>query len=126
MVYFDFSQNRYVSSQPTLIPDIRAHLANWRQFRRATRGWPILSMITFLLRFVIMISGVVATLWYGVARHDWTKDEDEYFLIPLAVLIPILILWYLVERIAWNRDLRRKGIAKNSEIWGVNQFPPTR
>jgi hypothetical protein len=121
MVYFDYGQNRYVCSKPTLVPDIRGHLANWRQFRKATSTWPVLSILIFLMRFVIMIAGVIISLWYGVARHGWTKDQ--YFLISFAVLIPILFLWFLLERVAWNHELRNKGIASNSEVWGVDQFP---
>jgi uncharacterized membrane protein len=121
MVYFDRAQNRYVCSNPTLIPDVRAHLANWRQFHKATKTWPILSIATFLLRFVIMVSGIIASLWYGVARENWTKDE--YLLISLAVIIPVLFTWFLLERLAWNYDLHRKGISSNSDVWSINQFP---
>jgi len=109
-----------VCSTPTLIPDIRAHLANWRRFQRATKPLPVLSILTFLTRFLIMIAGVVTALWYGVARHGWT--EGHYYLISLAVMLPIVFLWFLVERIAWNHDLRRKGIASNSDIWGLISF----
>jgi hypothetical protein len=121
MVYFDYSQNRYVCSTPTVIPDIRAHLANWRHFRRATRTWPVLSIVTFLMRFLILIAGLVAALWYGVARNGWTRDQ--YYLISGGVLIPILFFWFILERMAWNHDLRRKGIASDSDVWGVDQFP---
>jgi hypothetical protein len=121
MVYFDYRQNRYVASTPTLIPDIRAHVANWRQFRRATGIWPVLSVATFLTRFLIMIAGVVAALWYGVARHGWTRGQ--YYLTSFAVLIPTLFFWFILERIAWNHDLRSKGVASDSDIWGVDQFP---
>jgi len=120
MVYYDYSQNRYVCSTPTLIPDIRAHLANWRQFRKVTSVWPFLAMSTFFMRFVIMIAAMAATLWYGVVHRDWTKGE---YLASFALLIPILILWFLIERLAWNHDLRRMGIASNSDVWGVDQFP---
>jgi hypothetical protein len=121
MVYFDYGQNRYVCSAPSVIPDIRAHVANWRQFRRATSTWPILSIGTFHMRFFLMIASVVGALWYGVARHGWTKNQ--YFLTSFAVLIPILFLWFIVERVAWNHELRRKGIASDSDVWGVDQFP---
>ena len=79
------------------------------------------AILTFLMRFVIIIASVITSLWYGVVRHGWTKNE--YFLISLAVLIPIILLWFLVERAAWNHDLRSKDITSNSEIWGVDQFP---
>jgi hypothetical protein len=119
MVHFDYSQNRYVASNPTLIPDVRAHLANWRRFQKATKTWPVLSIATFLLRFVIIVAAVIALLWYG-DRQAWTKNE---YLLTSFGLLPIALLWFLLERVAWNHDLRRKGIASNSEVWGIDQFP---
>jgi hypothetical protein len=73
------------------------------------------------MRFVIIIAGVIASLWYGVARHGWTGNQ--YYVISFVVLIPICIAWFLLERVAWNYDLRRKGISSNSDVWGVDQFP---
>jgi hypothetical protein len=107
MVYYDYGQGRHVSSTPTIISDIRAHVANWRQFKKATTEWTILSISTFLMRFVIVVAGIVTALWYGVARHGWGRDQ--YFLISLGALIPIMFLWFLVERAAWNHDLRTGG-----------------
>lgn len=124
MVYYDYGQGRYVCSTPTIIPDIRAHIANWRRFQRATKAWPVLSIVAFLTRFAIVFAGIIVALWYGVARHGWT--QGEYYLISCVVLLPILFLWFLVERVAWNLDLRKKGIASDSDIWGVNQFPPSK
>jgi hypothetical protein len=118
MVYWD--GQRYVSSKPVVIPDIREHVTNWRRFRRLTGAWPILSIATYLLRFVIIVATVIAALWYGVARHAWTRDQ--YFLSCL-VLIPILFCWFRVERMAWNRELRERGIASPTDVWGVTQFP---
>jgi hypothetical protein len=119
MGYWD--GQRYVSPKPVLIPDIRAHVTNWRRFRKLTGAWPVLSVGTYLLRFVIIVAGVVAALWYGVARHGWTNDQ--YVLLSFLVLIPILFCWFRVERMAWNRELREKGIASPRDVWGVTQFP---
>ena len=121
MVYFDYGQNRYVCSTPTVIPDIRAHIANWKHYHRATRVWPVLSIVTFLMRLVLLLAGVAFCLWYGVARHGWTGNE--YYLISLGTGLPILLLWYLLERAAWNHDLRNARLASNSDVWGVTQFP---
>jgi hypothetical protein len=118
MVYWD--GQRYVSRAPTLIPDIRAHVANWSQFKKVAKSWPLLSIATFITRFIIMIGGVVAGLAYSV-RHDLTKGQG--FLVCLAALLPVLFVWLVVERVAWNHDLRQKGISSERDVWSVTQFP---
>jgi len=51
--------------------------------------------VTFLTRFLAVIAGVSAAVWYGVARHGWT--EGQYYLVSLAVMLPILFLWFLLK-----------------------------
>ena len=119
MVYWN--GQRYVPSAPTFIPDVRAHLANWQRFRTLTSTWPLLSIVAYLLRFIIMIAGVVVALWYGVRGHGWGKGQ--YYLTSLAVVIPVLFLWFILERKAWNRDLQRGGLASANDVWSVTQFP---
>ena len=121
MVYFDYSQGRFVPSTPSVIPDIRAHVANWNHFRRATQRWPTLSIVTFLLRFVLAVAGAGFAVWYGLVLHDWSRDQ--YYLYSLGALIPVLFCWYLIERAAWNRDLRVAGLSSASDVWGLQQFP---
>lgn len=118
MVYWD--GQRYVSRTPTVIPDIRIHLENWREFNKVTRSWPVLSIAAYAMRFVIMIGGVVFALWYAI-HHDLTKGQGA--LIGLVVSLPALFGWFLVERAAWNHNLRQRGISSPQEIWSVTQFP---
>jgi hypothetical protein len=68
-----------------------------------------------------MIGGVISVLRY-VEHHDLTKGQGS--LICLAILVPVLFAWFIVERAAWNRDLRLKGISSGREFWSVTQFPP--
>ena len=130
MVFWD--GQRYVAAKPTLIPDIPVHLANWRRFRKLTGEWPILSILMYVLRFaekskypkhgaIIMIAGVVIALWHGVAGHGWSKGQ--YYLSAFAVVMPLLIVWFILERRAWNRDLQQYGLASSNDVWGVTQFP---
>ncbi|MGA2377665.1 MAG: hypothetical protein ABSF72_19310 [Candidatus Sulfotelmatobacter sp.] len=104
----------------TLFSDIRAHLANWRRFKRATRTWPTISIATYVMRFFLIVGGVVLGIWYQV-RHDLTKGQG--LLIYLAVLLPVVFIWFVVEHVAWNFDLRRKGISSDRDIWKIRQFP---
>jgi len=111
---------RFVSRTPTLIPDIRVHVANWAQFKKAANTWPILSIVTYVTRFIIMVGGVIAGVVYSI-RHDLTKGQG--FLVCLAGLLPVVFGWFILERIAWNHDLRQKGISSDREVWSVTQFP---
>jgi hypothetical protein len=121
MVYFDYGQNRYVCSTPTVVPDIRAHVANWKRYHRAMGKWPKLSILTFAMRFLLVFAGVALAVWYGLVRSGW--NSNKYYLVSLAALLPILFLWYLAERAAWNHDLRTAGLTSSSDVWGVTQFP---
>jgi len=104
----------------TLVADIRTHVTNWRRFKKATRTWPVISITAYVLRFFLIITGVILAIWYE-ARHDLTKGQSS--LVYLAVLLPVILTWFIAEQIAWNRDLRQKGIGSDRDIWKVSQFP---
>ena len=112
-----------VPSGPTLVPDVRAHIATWRRFRKITGAWPTLSMITFIMRFVIMIIGVTIAVAYA-ERHSLGKGEG--LLICFSLLLPTLFGWFLIETGAWNYELRRKGVGSKADLWLWDQFPQDR
>src|SRR5581483_380145 len=95
------------SGRPFFIPDVRSHAATWQQFNRRTGSWPMLSIVTYCLRWTLMLTGVVVTIWYGNAKHDWTRTQGELAIV--LIYVPFWFLWRLVERIAWNRNLRAAG-----------------
>jgi hypothetical protein len=105
----------------TFVPDVRSHLAMWRRFREKTGVWPLLSITTYLLRFILMGAGVVAIVWYGNANHGWTRGQGA--LAALLLMVPILFLWFIVERVAWNHDLCETGVSSEKDVWGTDQFP---
>lgn len=119
MVYWD--GQRYVTRSPTIIPDIRTHVANWQRFKKETGRWPLLSIAMYVLRFVLIMAAVVVALSYGVVGHNWTRDR--YYLTLFTFGMPLLFVWFILERKAWNRDLRREGLASENEVWSVTQFP---
>jgi hypothetical protein len=107
-------------SARTLFSDFRVHAENWRRFRKATGTWPVISIVAYVGRFFLIVAGVILAIWYG-ALHDLTKGRS--FLLFLAVLVPVILVWFVVENVAWNYELRHKGISSSSDIWKVSQFP---
>jgi hypothetical protein len=107
-------------SARTLFSDIRVHVDNWRRFHKAARTWPVISIATYVLRFLLIVGCVVLGIWYQV-RHDLTKGQS--LLIYLAVLLPVIFIWFIVEQLAWNRDLLQKGLSSDRDTWKVSQFP---
>jgi membrane protein YdbS with pleckstrin-like domain len=104
----------------TLVADIRAHVANWRKFEKAARTWPVISITTYVGRFFLIVSSAIVAIWYEES-HNLTKGQG--FLIFLLVIVPVVFVWFIVEHIAWNYDLRQKGISSSRDIWKVSQFP---
>ena len=119
MVYFDYSQNRYVCSNPSFIPRLRAYRANWLLFHKATGTWPLLSIAAFIYRYVIATIALITFLKYTTARHGL----KSLFFHRFVVLIFVASAWFLVERVAWSYDLRTKKIAPNSDIWSDHPGP---
>jgi len=50
-----------------IIPDIRVHIENWRRFRDVTHFWPVLSILAYVVNFVVVIGGFGFIAFYG--RH---------------------------------------------------------
>jgi len=109
----------YRPASSRLVPDLRDHVANWSRFKKKTGGWPALSITTYVMRFMLMIGGLISASWYG-AFH---LSKTQVGVTCLVVLLFVFIVWSIVERSAWNRDLRRTGISSDQDIWGVTQFP---
>jgi hypothetical protein len=118
MVFWDGQS--YRPSSPTLIPDVRAHVGNWRRFEKATGVWPVLSIAAYATRYFLMIVGVSCAVWYA-ERRNLTKGQG--LLVCLAALVPVLFGLFILERVAWNHELRQKGISSDRDVWSVSQFP---
>jgi hypothetical protein len=107
---------------PTIVPNVRRHVLVWRQFRKASGVWPTLSIVSFVMRFVIGIAGGILCSVYA-DRHDLTKVQGE--LVGFAFLLAVFIAWFVVVELSvWNYDLRRAGLSSRRETWNVDQFPP--
>ncbi len=108
--------NRY---RPIIIPDIRVHIKNWRHFREVTHIWPVLSIVAYVVNFVVFIGVLGLIAVYG-RHHVYGRSLGWW---PLA-LIGFPVIWRrFVERTVWNYDLRQERISSKDEVWDVTQFP---
>jgi hypothetical protein len=81
--------------------------------------WPELSIATFVFRYVIVFIALVTFLKSATARHGL----KILFFYRFVVLILVASAWFLVERVAWDYDLRSNNLAPNSDIWS-DELPP--
>ncbi len=111
----------YRASSPTIGPSVRTHVALWRRFWKVSGRWPTLSIIAFVVRFIIAIAAIVVSILYD-DRHNLRRGAG--FLVFLALLCPsVAIWWFFVELRLWNYYLRREGISSKRDLWDTDQFP---
>jgi hypothetical protein len=103
------------------IPGVRSHIEVWRRFKNATGTWPIISITTYALRFILLVAGMAVIIWYGDVIHGWTRHQVGLALA--ALLAPVIYVWFIVERTAWNHDLRKAGLSSEQNVWSTDQFP---
>ena len=91
------------------------------EYRRRTGSWPLLSLSLYAGRFVFMLAVVGFLFWYNQSHGDSLQRTMIYFLIGT---LPIVVAWSIAETMAWNHDLRRKGLIAKGTIFAVRQLPP--
>ena len=68
-----------------------------------------------------MMAAIIFLFWYNQKHSDELMKTMAYFLIAT---LPVAILWTVAETVAWNYDLRRKGLISKGTVYGVRQLPP--
>jgi hypothetical protein len=91
------------------------------EYRRRTGSWPVLSISLYAGRFVFMLAAVSFLFWYSQSHGNSLPRTMIYFLLGT---LPIVVAWTITETIAWNHDLRRKGLISKGTIFAVRQLPP--
>ena len=98
-----------------LTAPVRSHVALWRRYKDRTGSWPILSMATYALRFILLLVGMGAIIWYGDLIHGWGRHRVGF---AIAVILgPVLYVWFIIERMAWKQDLRKAGTLSEMDLW---------
>ncbi len=68
-----------------------------------------------------MLAGISFLFWYGRNHSETQVRTTIYFVL---ITLPVALAWSVAESVAWNRDLRSKGLIPPRTILGVRQFPP--
>ncbi|MGA8432590.1 MAG: hypothetical protein WB729_22380 [Candidatus Sulfotelmatobacter sp.] len=103
-----------------MVRDLRAHAETWRQFREATSSSPALSIVAYIVPFVVAIGGIGLIVFFGSRRHMYRQSLGWW---PF-ILVAFPFIWRrFVERAVWNHELRQKSISSSIETWDVTQFP---
>jgi ABC-type uncharacterized transport system permease subunit len=91
-----------------------AHAAVWRRLKNQTGSWPVLSIATYALRFILLLARMVTIVWCGDVIHGWTRHQVG--LAFAIILAPVVFIWFIIERMAWNHDLRKAGVSSEKLI----------
>jgi hypothetical protein len=91
------------------------------EYRRRTGEWPVLSIALYVGRMLLMLAGISFLFWYGRSHSDAFTRTTLYFVLAT---LPVALGWSVGESLAWNHDLRRKGLLSGQAIMGVRQMPP--
>jgi hypothetical protein len=84
--------------------DWAATIRKWKEFRRETGTWPLLSIVASSLHTMGYVVGVVFLIWYS-EKHRWSNNH--FALILLVVLLPYVFVWAWFQNKIYLSELRR-------------------
>jgi Flp pilus assembly protein TadB len=95
-------------------------MTTFREFRRRTGSWPLLSMSTHFARYVLMLAIISLVFWYGRQHPDSPGQAMLAFLVAAPLFI---LLWTVLESFVWNYELRARRLTDRGTFLTVKQFP---
>ena len=122
MPHYDFGTGRYDSNARVIRPSIRSHAAVWHKYQKHIGRCPVLSVLIYGLRYVLVPAGAIFCVWYSETRR-WTKVSTA-----AAVLTSLVLMfgWLKFEILVWNLELRKRNLSSATDVWDVTQFPSNR
>lgn len=102
------------------ILDVRKRSAAFRTYKCLTGIWPVLTAALYAGRYVLMLTLFSVLFWYG--RHH-TANVNRVTLYALVGFLPVIFVWNILETLAWNYELRRKGLIPRGTYLGLTQIP---
>jgi hypothetical protein len=93
------------SKRASLFPTITRALKTlreWREYRRRTGVWPVLSMVGHVVHFAVWLAVLAFVVWYGV-EHSWSKTRFLLVLLPVSLID--VFLWDNVRKAIRMREI---------------------
>jgi drug/metabolite transporter (DMT)-like permease len=81
----------------------------WKEFRRQTGHWPLLSIAASLFQIIVFVVGGGFLIWYS-GEHHWTKNR--FALILVAVVVHFVLMW------GWLQDKLHLGEIQRARCRG--------
>src|SRR5882762_7881466 len=93
-----------IYSITTSLRDSAATIRKWKEFRRETGTWPVLSIVASSLRIIGFVVGGAFLIWFS-EKHRWSKNH--FALILLAVVLPYVFAWAWLQDKIYLGEIRR-------------------
>lgn len=103
-----------------IILNVRKRSAAFRNYKCLTGVWPALTAALYAARYLLWAGLVAFLLWYGRQHHANVNRVTFYALVGF---LPVIFVWNVLETLAWNYDLRRKGLIPRGTYLGLTQIP---
>lgn len=111
------------SDRRSSIEELSSRNAVFREYKRRTGNWPVLSMAAYFGRFVLMLAAISFLFWYGRLHPANVNRITIYF---FAAFLAGIFIWNVLESLAWNYDLRRKKLTEPGSFLSPRQMPSAR
>jgi hypothetical protein len=102
------------------ILNVRKRSAAFKTYKCLTGVWPVLTAALYAGRFLLMFILISALFWYG---RQHSSNVNRVTLYALVGFLPVIFVWNILETLAWNYDLRRKGLIPRGTYLGLTQIP---
>jgi hypothetical protein len=103
-----------------IILNVRKRRVAFHHYKCIAGMWPLLTAGLYVGRFLLMLGLVAFLVWYGY-RHG--ASANRVSLYALIGFIPLIFVWNILETLAWNFELRRKGLIGQGIYLGLTQIP---
>lgn len=103
-----------------IILNVRKRRVAFHHYKCITGIWPLLTVACYVGRFLLLLGLIAFLVWYG-GQHS--ASPNRVTLYALIGFVPVIFVWNVLETLAWNFELRRKGLIGQGIYLGLTQIP---